>query len=279
MHAATAAIRGYFAKLGLDPQIADIYLALHAYGAQNISDLARNSNVERTRIYRLIDVLKGSHLVEVEVHDKRTVVKAAPIGNLQILLSEREQELRSLQDELRELQRDFSHSSISSPLTKVHFYQGAMGNKQMFWNQTRAQGETCAILYENMQNKTNATYFERWVRKCNARGMKFRGIIGQHFVETQQEWYAAHANERLKYWQARFIRPSVFPITFSTIVYDDVVAYYNWKGGEIFGIEVHNGEIAEAQRRIFTMLWGQAIPVDDLKGLAETAALCVSAEE
>ncbi|HSX15255.1 MAG TPA: helix-turn-helix domain-containing protein [Candidatus Saccharimonadales bacterium] len=271
MAASTEAIRTYLAKLGLDPEIADIYLALHAYGPQNISVLSRKSGVERTRIYRLLDLMKEANLVEVEVHDKRSIVKAAHIGNLQSVLSKREQELRSLQDELREIEQHFTASSISSDLTKVHFYQGLDGNKQMFWNQTRAVGETVCILYENMQNKTNSAYFERWVRKCNERGLKFRGIIGEHFIKTQQDWYATHQNERLEHWESRYLDPTTYPITHSVVVYDNVVAYYNWKDGEIFGIEMINQEIADAQRRVFEMLWDKAKPVDDLKGLIEAA--------
>src|SRR5690606_25986739 len=91
-----AAIRSYFAKLGLEPEVADIYLALHTHGPQTISELSRNSKVERTRIYRLIDHLLSSHLIEVETRHKRTIIKAAPIANLNILITQKEQELRSL---------------------------------------------------------------------------------------------------------------------------------------------------------------------------------------
>lgn len=270
MPASTAAIRDYLGKLGLEPEIADMYLALHAFGPQGISQLSRNSCVERTRIYRLIEAMKDANLIEVEVHYKRSLIKAAPIGNLQSLLSKREQELRNLQDELRILEHSFPPTSLVSPLTKVHFYQGSDGNKQMFWNQTRATTETLCLLYENMQIKTNATYFERWVRKCNERGLHFRGIISQHFIETQKQWYGGHENERLTHWQSRYVEPAIFPITHSVIVYDEVVAYYNWKDGEIFGIELCNQEIAAAQRQVFEILWQKSLPVDDIEGLPLT---------
>jgi len=52
-----------------------------------------------------------------------------------------------------------------------------------------------------------------------------------------------------------------------TIVYDDVVAYYNWLDGEVFGTEMHNNEIAQTQHHLFEMLWSQSTAVDDLVGL------------
>lgn len=260
------AVRDYFQKLGLAPEIADLYLALHAYGPQTLSQLARHSGVERTRIYRLIDELEESSLIEIETHYRRKVVKAAPITNLQILLSKREEELRDLQNELQQIHHTLDHTAIQSPLTRIQFYRGADGLKQMFWNQTKGKSENLSILYENMQNKTNSTFFERWVKRCNERKMTFRGIISDHFVNTQQKWYAVHTNERLAQWESRYVNDSIFPITHSTVIYDDVLSFFNWKDGEIFGIEIYNHEIAAAQRQFFEMLWEKAQPVDDLKG-------------
>jgi hypothetical protein len=37
--------------------------------------------------------------------------------------------------------------------------------------------------------------------------------------------------------------------------------YFNWKDGEIFGFEVYNQEIADAQRHIFEMLWQRGVSV------------------
>jgi hypothetical protein len=245
----------YFAKLGLEPEIADVYLALHAYGPQSLLQLARNAKIERTRLYRLLDALTANQLIEVEELYKRKLYKAAPISNLQIVLTKREQEIRDLQKELTQLQADIQPATLHSPLTHVQFYRGSDGVRQMFWNQTRAQSETLGLLYENMQIKTNLAFFERWVERCNQRDMHFRSIVGDHFLATQRDWYGAHSNEKLAHWQGRYIPEARFPITHSTITYDDVVSYYNWQDGEVFGIELYNQEIATAQRHIFEMLW------------------------
>lgn len=264
------ALRAYFFKLGVNPEIADIYMALHAYGPQSISSVARHSGIDRTRIYRILDELKLSGLVEVETHNKYSILRAAPISNLQIIITQKEQEIRDLQSELHDLQIALHGSVMSSPTTRVQFYEGLDGLKQMIWNQTRSKGENLSILYENMQNRTKENFFARWARACNEAGLTFRGIISDHFIETQQEWYNTHDNERLASWKSRYIADSVFPITHSTIIYDDVTAYYNWRGGKVFGIEITNSEIADAQRHFFEMLWAQGIDVDDLKGLKQT---------
>ena len=260
----TQAIRAYFFKLGLSSEIADVYLALYAYGEQTISELARTSGVERTRIYRLMDELRATNLIEVESQYKRNILRAAPISNLQILLSKKEEDLRVLSKGLGDLQTLLTQNSAVDA-TKVQAYRGIDGVKQMFWNQTRGKSENISILYENMQSRTKLIFFERWVRIMNERNMQSRSIIGDNFVRTQQEWYRKNNNERIANWQGRYVPDGVFPITHSVVVYDDVTSYYNWKDGEIFGIEIYNQQIADAQRQFFEMLWLQGQAIDDLK--------------
>jgi hypothetical protein len=259
----TQVIRSYFFKLGLSSEIADIYLALLAYGPQTISDVSRHSGVERTRIYRLMEELTASNLIEVETRYKRAILHAAPITNLQILLTKKEQELEELRQGLTDLHKQIDAGSLASPTTRVQAYQGADGLKQMFWNQTRSKSENLSILHENMQRYTNVVFFDRWARACNDRGLEFRSIVGDSFVESQKTWYQEHANERLKTWSGRYVPEGVFPVTHSTVVYDDVTSYYNWKDGEVFGIEIHNAQIAEAQRQFFEMLWTLGQDFDD----------------
>lgn len=261
----TQAVRAYFFKLGLSSEIADIYLALHAHGSQTISELARHSGIERTRIYRLMDELVSSNLVEVESRYKRNIISAAPVNNLQILLAKKEQELQELRGGLHNLQQTLSEYSSRSPATKVQAYQGMDGLKQMFWNQTRSTTENLSILYENMQNSTQLAFFERWVKATDARKMKSRSIISDNFIQSQQDWYKKHTNKRMSYWEGRYVPDGIFPITHSTTIYNDITSYFNWKDGEIFGIEIHNQEIADAQRQFFEMLWAQGMSINDLE--------------
>ena len=151
--------------------------------------------------------------------------------------------------------------------TRVQFYEGMDGVKQMLWNQARAaRGENLAILYDNMQHKTNLAFFERWVRKCNEAGIQFRGIIGDEFIRTQQAWYASHSNERLARWQARHVPDELFPIRHSVVTYDDVVLHYHCQDNRVLGIEIHDALIAQMQRQFFELLWQQSTAVDDLRG-------------
>lgn len=262
MSSVTSPIRDFFAKLDLEPEIADIYVALHRYGAQTLSELARTSGVERTRIYRLTDRLAELSLIEQEVRYKRRILRAAPLTNLRLLIIKREESLARLWTELSSVEQLLAPTAgLSLPTMRIQSYHGPEGLKQMFWNETKGHTENLAILYENMQMKTNAKFFERWVLACNEHGIAFRGIVGEHFLASQRAWYAKHHTLRLANWQARQIAEEVFPIRYSTVIYDDVVAYYTWLDEEVFGTELYSQDIADAHRRWFDMLWRQAEPI------------------
>ncbi len=251
-------IRDYFHRLGLEAEVADIYFSLYTLGPQTISALARSTSVERTRIYRLLDTLQKNALVEIEERHKSKLLKAVPLSNLHILFSNKEQELLQLQKELPRVEQILEQNVAASSGTKVQFYHGSDGAKQMLWNETNAKSEVVAILHDNIQIMSAEKFFERWVARANERNLHFRGVVSDNFIQSQQIWYETHVNERLKNWSERYIKSDLYEINHSTTVYDNVVTYSSWKDDEIYGIEIYNQEIADGQRKFFEMLWEQA---------------------
>jgi DNA-binding MarR family transcriptional regulator len=260
----TLAIRNYFAKLGLETEVADIYLALHTHGPQAISQLARTSHVERTRIYRLIDTLLASNLIEVETRYKRGVIKAAPISNLRILITQKEQDLRSLQDELELIEQVLARNSLSSPATRVQFYQGSEGIRQMLWNELNAKTEILGYNYRILEESTGKKFMERWTEAFEERQLHCRLLSGDDFAKSWAEGTKKTSGigtgQRVKGMDYHCIAPADFRITHSCNMYDNVVGYYHWKDGEVFGIETYNQEIADSQRQFFELLWAKSQP-------------------
>lgn len=264
-------IKSYFAKLDLEPEIGSMYMALCLYGPQTITSLAKHSGVERTRIYRLRQTMEQSGLFKITADNKREIYTAAPISNLQILLSKKEEELQHLEVELCEIDQLLQNTKLQTQLTHVQFYRGMENIKQLFWNQTRADGELLCVLNTNMQQHVGSAFFNRWVRKCNERQIHGRGIVSSSFQTDQQEWYKKRGNERIAHWEQRSVPESIFPITHSTVTHDDRVIYYNLAGPEAYGIEIYNSEIARSHQLLFELLWQQGTPAKDVdvpKGLA-----------
>ncbi len=256
----TDAVKTYFKKLGMEPEIADIYLALHTHGPQSISELSRTARVERTRIYRLIDTLMTSNLIEVETQYKRGIIKAAPISNLHILINQREEELKNLQDELGMIEQVLARNSLSNPATRVQFYRGPEGIRQMQWNLLQAKGTIHSIMNEPMQGGTGSKFFERWADAWNKSGNTLKLLYDNNFSKLSNGWHHKHPGHHVINHHSRFLDTNIYAIKFGTDIFDNTVAYYNWAEGEIYGIEIHNSDIATAQRTFFDMLWAQATP-------------------
>jgi sugar-specific transcriptional regulator TrmB len=243
------AIRSYFAKLGLEAEIADIYLALHSHGPQNISALARNSKVERTRIYRLIDQLMESNLIEVEMDSKRGIIKAAPIANLRILINRREEELKNLHDELNLVEQTLARNSLSDPLTRVQLYRGPEGVRQMLSNQLESKSELLSYGYRSLEELLGKKFTDAW-----------RTDIKKLQTGRRQLVNRSSALPGEISGDCRIVAEDLFRISFGCDIYDDVVAQCHWRGEEIFGLEIHNQAAADSQRQMFELLWRQAVP-------------------
>lgn len=253
-----SAIRSYFQKLNLDKEIADIYLALHTHGPQSVSALSRNAGVERTRLYRLIDQLLTSHLIEVETHYKRNVIKAAPITNLNILINQKEQELSALKDELGLIQQVLARNTLSSPASRVQFYRGPEGIRQMLWNQLNTKTTILSYSLGILDEPTGNTFMHRWANEFENRGLTRHLIFNDSYIKSWQQ--RKPPGQRIRGMHYNYISPDSFKISHSSDIYDNVTAYYQWKDGELFGIEIYNQEIADTQRQFFAILWPKSKP-------------------
>ncbi len=253
------AIRTYFAKLGLEAEIADIYLALHTHGPQSISQLSRNAHVERTRIYRLIDQLMDSNLIEVESHQKRGIVKAAPIANLHILISRKEQDLKNLQDELGLIEQVLARNSVSTPVTRVQTFEGPEAAKQVRHNMLNAHSEVLSLLYKDLHEEFDQPFVTQWIDSANRQGLSFRSIHG--FKDPLAHQTAAEVSPPNS-WEVRVTPDNSFPINLNMFIYDDVVATLQWHGKTAYGLEIHNDEYTKNQSAFFELLWKQSHVVE-----------------
>lgn len=248
-------IRHIINSIGGDETIASIYMALAMHGPQTISELARNAQIERTKIYRLLDEMQKLRLIEVELHPNRNIIKAASITSVAPIIAQKQLELKNAEAKLSYLEEVINKQTLTSPLTKVKFYRGHEGAKQMLWNQTKAETETLSFLFQNMQSHTGEDFFIRWAERCNQKGLTFRSLVGYEFINSQKKWKNSVSSGMLNNWQGKYIESSIHNIQYWTCIYDNVVAYFKWHEREIYGIEILNREIADANRSFFELLW------------------------
>ena len=247
--------------IGFEADIAQIYESLWSRGPQTMSELARNSGVERTKLYRLIPLLKDEFLIDTDKEYAHDIIRVTSAERLQELISKRQKSLDSARHALPQLINSMPVSQLTN--SRVNVYKDVNGLKQLLWNETNADGEVLSIIQEPIQTKTNLAFFERLVTKCNDRNLMLRGIVGDGFSGARDEWYKTHVNDRFKHWQAKYVAGSTFSIDQNMIIYDDTVAYFVWNSKETFGVEIHNPVIANTQKQFFELLWSSSKSIND----------------
>ena len=112
-------IKSLIASLDLDAEIGDIYFCLLRFGPQTMSDLAKTSAIERTKLYRLLPKLQSLKLIEVELHPHRHIIQAAPIENVQILIDKKQAAHTFAQIALRQLEQEVRAGILAAAVCDV----------------------------------------------------------------------------------------------------------------------------------------------------------------
>ncbi len=241
----------FLTTLGLASEDVQVFQALINKPSLTILEVSRLSGVNRTTCYRILESLKQKGLVEEMVDEHRRLVKAVDIHNLEFLVKEKESEAERLRELLPSLSHSIS-SVASQPGTKVLFYRGIEGIKQMVWNVLRTKKEGVGYTQFPLEGVAGddfaSEFYNEWVR----RGLVFRDIISDTYLKYRP---ANKIDFGEKYFPSRYIPSSVLDITHQIDIYNDVVSYYNWHEGEIFGVEIYNDKIAAMQKQLFEVMW------------------------
>lgn len=259
MNNADENIHSFLEGLGLDVKQVKIYLTLTKKGMMTTLELSRETGINRTRVYRLLEILKNKGFVEEVVDEHRKLAKAAAPDRLEVLVKDQETRVKFLRDFLP----SFSHlllvnSQIKQPGTKVLFYRGRDGILQQVWNTLRAKKEVVGYSYRPLVELIG-DYYCKWREEWIRRKLAFRDVYSEEYFKGKKEKIEDSLTDKSKYFQSRYISVQILNINHQMDIYNDVVSLYNWHEGEIFGVEIYNEKIAKMQKQLFEIVWRMAV--------------------
>jgi hypothetical protein len=245
----------YFRKLGLSTDEAKVYIEL-LKGPSTPSKISQNTGVNRTRIYRVAELLEKRSLVTKQSDENGAFLAASDPGLLQANLISREEKIKQQRQTLNELIPALE--AIRAGETAkfvVHTYDGVEGFKQMLWHELKARGECLNFGYGEMEKLVPD---RRWAEKQRAlsieAGYTIREILNP---DGKRPDFTDHAEFAATY-QRRIIPEDVLRIRQQTLIYNDTVAIYNWANGVKVGTEIVSHEYANMLRQIFEYYWSVA---------------------
>lgn len=246
--------------LGLTDNQAEIYLLLLKQGLTSLLELSRQTTINRTTIYRIVEDLKQLNLVEEILDDRGAKIKAVTPENLQLLLAKKETELAGLKNNLPGLISDLSAiSDQPAPSTQVVYFRGQSGLKQLLWNVLKAKGESVGYGYADWNQSVGREFAEKLRLERTKRKIFDREIQNEDAFEPMSNWTSI--KDYAQVYQCRFLDKKIVDIKHDTYIYNDVFAFYHFTGDELFGLEIHNPEITKTQKQIFEVLWKLAKPL------------------
>ena len=255
---------------GLSEEESNVYVFLLRTGFTTALELSRRLHLGRTKVYRLLDSLRHKQLAEFKLQARGMLFGATHPSKFQHLVSEREQEVSTLQKNLPDL---ITHlSAIASSKTEdseVFYFEGAEGLQQVNYNITNAKGILRVFEMEHLGSFVPQDFAESVREELVA-----NQIITRDLTNTSSSPGYTDVAELIKnFSQMRYIDPKLLTINFEVLIYNDVYATYSYQHDSIFCVEIHNAELAAMQKQLFDFIWNQAqvMQFTDVRGAAQLA--------
>lgn len=248
-------ITDFLLHLGLSEEEAKIYLALMAFGNLTILELSRKTGLPRASLYRKMENLTKIGVIEELVDEHVIKLKACQPDKLELAVKDKEllsQNLRVQYPDVVTLLNEMVSSQ--QPDTKVLFYRGFPGIRQMVWNVLKTKHEICGYSYRTFIELVGNEFAKDWIEEFGRRGLFGRDLYSDEFLKSQKE-HTLSGHVRWKTWESRYIPAKILNINHQMDIYNDVVSFYNWHEGEVFGVEIYNEKVASLQKQIFEVLW------------------------
>lgn len=242
----------YFKHLGLDQELAQIYLFLLQNGPKTVLSISRGLKTGRTKLYPALEELADKNLVTIHERHYGTSYEAQPPKAIEFIVAEKERKSAALRGDMPKVLNLLEQLQLQSPTTsRIAEYRGVDGLKQMNFNLTKADKEFRVFELAGLDKH-----------------------LGKHFADKMSETFAENnltsfdlTNNPERHLdpafarpeaQTRYIDPKVFAIEFETYIYNNVVALLSYDKEDIFGIEIYNDKLARQQKQIFDLIWSQA---------------------
>ena len=242
--------------LGLSEEEARIYLLLVGKGSLSALQVSREIHLARTKVYRILDNLIAKKLVTVQLGDWGKKFSANSYRELELLVKEKEYEAQKLKAELPLLFQQMGELWGSGQArSKVKYYSNTDGLEQVTWNSLNAK-EPLRI-YEVEQDMS--VFLDPGFSEKIREELVFNKITTLQLTNKKHiEPYTKIAELVKKFWEVCYLAPKELEIKFEVLIYNDVVAMYNFKGEDKFCVEIYNENLAQMQKQLFDFVWEKA---------------------
>jgi sugar-specific transcriptional regulator TrmB len=230
-----------------------IYLALLELGQAKAQAIARKTNINRTTVYDLLEILQNKGLISKYKKGGATYFNALePKRLINYLDREKEEQNKIIEKQKQKvaelLPQLISLQNIDTSKPKVRFFEGEKGMREAYEDTLTSKEMILAYANVKTMNEGLPNFFPGYYQRRAGKKIFIRGIFPRN-----QECF-----DRAKHNQAEMRDVRYLPakeMTFSPEInfYDNKMLIASWK--EKMAIIIESKELVDLQKLIYNLLW------------------------
>lgn len=244
-------------NIGLSEKEAQTYIALLHLGQLPASVLAKKTAQNRSSCYTTLEKLMSKGFVEKVIQENNAQFKAVNPVYVLDQLKTKQYELDSTIENLGLALKDFHQlKNDYENKPKVVFFQDESGLQNVLENTfTSSEPLRCYASLDKLSSMLPA-YLPRYYEKRVQKGLRVRAIY-----PASEQSFTHKKRDKNELRESRLI-PQEFNFHLDIMVYDNKVVITSLR--EKFGVLIESKEMAEAQKKLFDLIWKTTAGYDRL---------------
>lgn len=234
--------------VGLNEKEAQTYLCLLRLGPQSVSVIAKKAGMNRSSCYAILEKLMQKGFIEKLIQENNTPFRAVEPIYLLDQLKNKQYELESKIENLGLALKDFDQLQGGyDAKPKVIFFQDESGLQNIFENTfTSTEPLRCYASLDELSSLL-PNYMPRYYQKRVQKGLRVKAIYPATKIS-----FLHKKRDKDEMRESRLI-PKEYDFHLDIIIYDNKVVITSLK--EKFGVLIESKEMAQAQKKIFDLIW------------------------
>lgn len=244
-------------KIGLSDKEAKTYLQLIYLGPQTASVISRNTGINRTTTYDILESLQLKGLVQ-QIKKKGSTKFSAlhPAELIRFLEREKTEAVRKIEKQQNDIESILpeliSLDNSDTTKAKVTFYEGEKGMREAYEDTLSANGEILAYANVKEMHKGLPHFFpEYYKRRAEEKNIHIKAIMPDN-----EESLERASKDKKENRESRIIPKEDYEFSPEMNIYNDKVLITSWQ--EKLAIIIESKEIADFHRKIYKLCWDKS---------------------
>jgi predicted transcriptional regulator len=241
---------------GLNTSEVKVYTYLLGKKASSVLSISKGTNITRTKIYYILDKLIDKGLIRKTGKKNASRYSANSYEQLSQIINRKKVEIEMLESSLPTVFEELSSLQLkNSSKSDIRHYKGIEGLKTVTWNSTKARGTLRLFeLATDLGTFLDFDFAERVRLEFVNQGLDSSKQLTN--ISKFGPW--TNIEEFVEIWKCKYISTNALHFEVETLVYNDVVAMYQFRDEEMFCIEIYNRDLAQNHKNLFDYLWKNA---------------------